>query len=86
MCSSENCRVTDERTTTEKAVVNYDSSLPWELTTDSSATTSDPFMLFIHRYMDFSSILYIKDKHISIQQYMREHTKYLGNNHDIPVI
>jgi hypothetical protein len=66
MCSSKNCTSTDETTTTEKGIVNYDSSLPWELTTDSRATTSDPLVLFIHRYMDFSSILYIKDKHISI--------------------
>jgi hypothetical protein len=53
MSSCKNSSGTDETTTTEKVVVNYDTSLPWELTLDCRATTSDPVVLFIHRYMDY---------------------------------
>ena len=60
MCSSQNPTITDDRTTTEISIVNYDSNLPWELRTACSATTSDPVVLFIHRYIDFSSKFYTK--------------------------
>ena len=53
MCSSKNTSVIDESTTTEIVVVNYDSSLPWELTQECTDTASDPVVLFIHRYMDY---------------------------------
>jgi len=66
MCSSENPLWTDDRTTTEIVIVNYDSNLPWELRTACSATTGDPVVLFIHRYMDSSSKFYTKT---NISQY-----------------
>ena len=68
MCSSQNPQWTDERTTAEKWNVNYESNLPWELTTGCKATTSYTIGLFIQGHMDFSSKHCNAHKHISMQQ------------------
>jgi len=47
MCSSQNPCWTDERSTAEIGIVNYESNLPWELTTVCRATTGDTIGLFI---------------------------------------
>jgi hypothetical protein len=79
MCSSKNPSWTDDGTTTEIGTVNYDSNLPWQLRTAGSVTTSDPVLLFIHRYIDFSSKFYIK---INTSQYNRKwyDTSYMINS------
>jgi hypothetical protein len=60
------CSATDDRTTREIGVVNYDNTLPWEMTMGCNASTIDLMVLFIQGHVDFSSIHYIKEKHISI--------------------
>jgi len=68
MCSSQDPLTTDERTTTERSTINYESNLPRELTTGCSATTGDMIVFFIQRHMDFSGELCNAHKHISMQQ------------------
>ena len=68
MCSSKNPLWTDERTTTEIAIVNTESNLPWELTAGCSVTIGDTIGLFIQGHMDFPSELCNTHKHISMQQ------------------
>jgi (p)ppGpp synthase/HD superfamily hydrolase len=68
MCSSQNPSITDERTTTKIGTVNYESNLPWKLTTGCNATSGDTIVLFIQGHMDFSSELCNAHKHISKQQ------------------
>ena len=68
MCSSKNPSWADDRTTTEIGIVNYESSLPWELTTGSRASTSDTIGLFTQGHKDFSSEICNAHKHISMQQ------------------
>ena len=68
MCSSKNPSTADKRTTTERSTVNYETNLPWELTTDCRASTSDTIGLYIQGHMDFSSELCNAQKHISMQQ------------------
>ena len=60
MCSSTNPLWTDDRTITKIGIDNRDCNLPRELGTACSTTSSDPVVLFIHRYVDFSSKLYIR--------------------------
>jgi hypothetical protein len=59
MRSSKNPPRTDERTTTEIGIVNYESHLSWELSTGCSVTASDTLVFIIQKYIDFSSILCI---------------------------
>jgi hypothetical protein len=68
MCSSKNPFRTDERTTTEPGIINYNSNLPWELTSGCSVTTGDTIGLFIQGHMDFSSEICKAHEHISVQQ------------------
>jgi len=68
MCSSKNPLWTDERTTTEIWIVDYDKNLPWELTAGWRATTGDTIDLFVQGHMDFSSERCNAHKHISLQQ------------------
>jgi len=68
MYSSQNLLITDERNTTERSTINYESNLPRELTAGCIATTGDTMVLFIQGHMDFSSELCNAHKHISMQQ------------------
>jgi len=69
MCSSKDPFWADERTTTERGIVNNDSNLPWELTAGCRATARDTIGLLIQGHMDFSSELCSAHKHISMQQH-----------------
>jgi hypothetical protein len=73
MCNSKDPSWTDERTTTTTGRVNYDSSQEWEVRA-CSATTSDT-VLIIQRYINFYSVLCIKDEHTLIQ-YLTENIKW----------
>jgi len=68
MCSSQDPLITDKRTTTEPWIVNYNSSVPWELTGGCRETTGVTIGLFIQEHMDFTGELCNAHKHISIQQ------------------
>jgi hypothetical protein len=61
MCSSKKSSFTDERTTTEILIVNYDSHLPWELARACTGTIDDTLVSLIQRYIDFSGISCITD-------------------------
>jgi hypothetical protein len=68
MCSCQDPSITDERTTTEPAIVNNESNLPWELTADCRATAGDTIALFFQGHVDFSSEHCNAHKHISVHQ------------------
>jgi len=82
MCNSQDPLITDERTTTERCTINYESNLPRELTTGCSVTIGDTMSLFIQGHMDFSGELCNAHKHISMQQqkqYVRADSNIFDN-------
>jgi len=68
MSSTQDPFIIDERTTTEPAIVNNESNLPWELTAGCRATAGDTNALFFQGHVDFSSEHCNAHKHISVQK------------------